>query len=140
TTVVPRTPTGEATAVRLAVSSLPEGVETEPNDDRAHATRIEPLPAAVSGVIGQAGDVDFYAFHAAAGQKLTFDLFARRLGTRLDSFLRVVDGTGKELASNDDAAGKDSRLEWTPPAAGDYFAQGSALTGRGGDVLRPRLE
>ena len=84
--------------------------------------------------------MDVYAFHAAAGQKLTFDLLGRRLGSRLDSFLRVMDGAGKELASNDDAVGKDSRLEWSPPAAGDYYVQVSDIVGEGGDNYGYRLE
>lgn len=138
--VVPKTPAGEAPPMSLTVSSLPQWVEQEPNDDPAHATRLPSLPGAVSGVIGHPGDVDVYAFHAAAGQKLIFELFGRRLGSRLDSFLRVLDPTGKELASNDDAAGKDSRLEWSPPAAGDYFVQVTDIAGEGGDSYGYRLE
>jgi hypothetical protein len=138
-TVVAKTPSGE-TPVKLAVSSLPEWVETEPNDDRARATHLPSLPGAVSGSIGHPGDVDLYAFHAPAGQKLTFDLFARRLNSRLDSFMRLTDATGKELASNDDAVGKDSRLEWSPPAAGEYFVQVSDIAGDGGDDYGYRLE
>lgn len=139
-TVVPKTPAGVAEPMSLAVSSLPEWVEKEPNDDRAHATRLPSLPGAVSGVIGSKGDVDVYVFHAGAGQKLTFDLLGRRLGSRIDSFLRVMDGAGKELASNDDAVGKDSRLDWTPPAAGDYYVQVSDIAGEGGDAYGYRLE
>ena len=139
-TVVPQTPAGAAEPVSLAVSSLPEWVEKEPNEDRAHATRLPSLPAAVSGVIGWKGDVDVYVFHADAGQKLTFDLLGRRLGSRIDSFLRVMDGAGKELASNDDAAGKDSGLDWSPPAAGDYYVQVSDIAGEGGDNYGYRLE
>jgi pre-peptidase len=138
--VVPKTPAGVAEPMRLAVSSLPEWVEKEPNDDRAHATRLPSIPAAVSGVIGWKGDVDVYAFRATAGQKLTFDLLGRRLGSRIDSFLRVTDGAGKELASNDDAVGKDSRLEWSPPAAGDYFVEVSDIAGEGGENYGYRLE
>jgi hypothetical protein len=138
--VVPKTPSGDAPPVQLTVSTLPEWVEKEPNDDPAHATPLPSLPGAVSGVIDHPGDVDVYAFHAAAGQKLMFDLLGRRLGSRLDSFLRITDAKGKELASNDDAVGKDSRLEWTPPAAGDYYVQVSDIAGEGGDDYGYRLE
>jgi hypothetical protein len=139
-TVVPKAPTGDAAPMKLSVSSLPESVEIEPNDDKAHATRLSTLPAAVSGVIQHPGDVDWYAFHAAANQKLTFDLLARRLGTRLDSYLRLMDSAGKELANNDDAVGKDSRLAWSAPSDGDYFIQVSDLAGDGGDTYGYRLE
>src|SRR5262249_53236788 len=69
-TVAPKTPGGEAEPMKLAVSSLPEAVETEPNNDRAKATRLPSVPGAISGVISPKGDVDCYAFHAEAGQKL----------------------------------------------------------------------
>ena len=39
---------------------------------------------------------------------------------------------GKELESNDDAAGKDSRLEWTAPEAGEYLVLVRDLNNRGG--------
>ena len=94
----------------------------------------------MSGVIGRDGDTDFYQLHVAAGQKLTIDLFARRLGTRLDLFMRVMDAAGKELAKNDDAAGKDSRLVWSPPSAGDYTVQVMDIAGQGGDDYGYRLE
>jgi hypothetical protein len=139
-TVVPKTPAGEATPMHLAVTSLPEAVEAEPNNDRERATRLPGFPAAISGVIGQEGDADFYAFPASSGQKLTFEIHARRLGTRMDSFLRVLDKDGKELANNDDAAGKDSRLVWSPPANGDYYLQVTDLVGFGGDAYGYRLE
>jgi hypothetical protein len=137
--VVPKTPSGDAPPVSLAVSSMPEAVEAEPNDERGRATRLEALPAAVSGVIEKDGDVDLYAFRATAGQKLTFDLCARRLGTRLDSLVRVLDASGKEVAVNDDAVGKDSRLAWSPSAAGEYFVQVTDLAGQGGDAFGYRL-
>jgi hypothetical protein len=115
-------------------------VEAEPNNDRARATRVPSLPAAVSGVIERDGDVDFYAFRAVGGQKLTFDLFARRIRMRLDSFLRVLDAGGKEIASNDDAVGKDSRLVLSSPVAGEYLLQVSDVTGQGGDSYGYRIE
>jgi len=74
-----------------------------------------------SGRIDKPGDRDFYRLHASKGQGFTFEIEAHRYGSPLDSFLSLQDPSGKELNSNDDgtAIGKDSKLEWTAPAAWD---------------------
>src|SRR5204862_2798824 len=41
--------------------------------------------------------------------------------------------SGKEIANNDDAIGKDSRLSFTAPAEGDYVLQVRDLHDRGGE-------
>lgn len=133
-------PNGASNPVTLAVAegeaSGPELVEAEPNDDPAQAQRI-PVPATVNGRICPAGgssrpDVDCYRFHAAKGTKLILEVFAHRYGSPLDSFLTLMDASGKELATNDDAVGKDSRLEFTAPETGEYIARITDLQERGG--------
>lgn len=115
--------------VPLLVSDLPERLE--PEGDTPAARRIS-IPCGVSGRISQENEVDRYPFHAAKGLALVFEVEARRYGSALDSFLSVVDAGGKELASNDDAVGKDSRLDWTAPADGEYAVLVRDLNGRGG--------
>src|SRR5439155_16127770 len=44
-----------------------------------------------------------------------------------------------ELATNDDAMGKDSRLEFTAPATGEYLARVTDLQERGGPEYTYRL-
>ena len=67
-------------------------------------------------------DVDLFAVSLAAGQTLTADVTARDVGSTLDSYLRLFDATGRELASNDDAGGsRDSYLQYTAAAAGTYY-------------------
>ena len=67
-------------------------------------------------------DIDNYTFHAAAGQKLVFEVEARRAGSAIDPAIEIFDAAGHEIARNDDAPalGVDSRLEVTFPKAGDY--------------------
>lgn len=79
------------------------------------------LPAVVDGVFARAPRTRF-TFHAAPKTKLLFDLLGRRIGSRIDGQIRVLDRAGKELAANDDAPGlgKEARLEFTAPAEGDY--------------------
>jgi hypothetical protein len=136
---------GLSNPVTLAVdeAEAPEITEIEPNDDPARAQRI-PVPAIVNGRIAPAGavsrpDVDCYRFRAEKGRTLALEVFARRYGSELDSVLTVTDAAGKELATNDDAVGKDSRLEFTPPETGEYVARVTDLQERGGPNFPYRL-
>jgi hypothetical protein len=69
-------------------------------------------------------DVDLYSLRLEAGMRLTVDIDARSLSTpsTLDSFLRLFDASGRQLAANDDNAGStDSLLAVTVSAAGTYY-------------------
>ncbi|MFM1995742.1 MAG: hypothetical protein RLZZ111_129 [Planctomycetota bacterium] len=69
-------------------------------------------------------DVDLYRVTLAAGQRLVIDVDARSLSgsSTLDSYLRVFDGRGRQLAANDDADGSlDSFLAFTAVTAGTYY-------------------
>lgn len=138
--VVPLTPQGPAEPIEIFPGEAPEAVEHEPNDRREAAVRVAGFPWAVSGRIGKNGDQDVFAFAAAEKQVVFLDIIARRLGSRLDSVLRVMDSTGKVLATNDDGVGRDARLTFTAPAAGEYFAEVRSLSSRGGDDFYYRLE
>jgi hypothetical protein len=82
------------------------------------------LPAAVDGVFERAPRSRF-TFHAAAQTAYLFDLLGRRIGSRIDGQVRVLNAVGKEIAANDDAPdlGKDARLAFTAPAEGDYTVE-----------------
>ena len=69
-------------------------------------------------------DVDLYRIKLAAGQSITIDVDARSLvaSSTLDSVLRLFNAAGKQLTSNDDAAGSpDSLLTFTAPTVGTYY-------------------
>ena len=57
---------------------------------------------------------------------------ARRLDSEMDSELKLRDAKGNVLAANDDAFGKNSRLDWTCPEDGEYTLDIRDLTGRAG--------
>ena len=63
-----------------------------------------------------------FLFEASPSDHLVFDLFGRRIGSRIDGALRVLDQNGKEIASAHDTPGlgRDARLEFTPPGAALY--------------------
>ena len=95
------TPLGKSlNSIKYEVSAAPELVETEPNDDWQQASPV-PVPGAVSGHIApvgdKTGDLDHFAFDAVAGQRLTIEVVARRLGSRLDSILEILDAQGQPV-------------------------------------------
>jgi hypothetical protein len=79
-------------------------------------------------------------FHAGPQDHLVFDLLGRRIGSRIDGALRIMETAGKELAANDDAVGKDARLEFTPPAEGDYTLEARNVEEKTGPDCFYRLE
>ena len=98
------------------------------DDQISEAIALGAAAAGVSrgGTIDIAPDVDMYAFTVAAGSTLWFDI-DRPAGGTLDSFLRLFDAAGVELASNDDGptptepASVESYLQFTFGAAGTYY-------------------
>ncbi|RLT06070.1 MAG: hypothetical protein DWI23_02155, partial [Planctomycetota bacterium] len=87
--------------------------------------------ATVSGIVGNgdngARDVDLYAINLVAGAVLTIDVDARSLSpaSPLDSFVRLFNAAGSQLASNDDSGGSfdryDSYLVFTAQTTGTYY-------------------
>ena len=102
----------------------------EPNDSVGTATLVtlSAGAATVTGTIGDgtyaAADVDIYAVTVAAGSVLSVDIDAATLATpsSLDSYVRVFNASGTQVAFNDDAAGSlDSFVTYTVPTSGTYY-------------------
>ena len=56
---------------------------------------------------------------ATTGQKITLDIDAASIGSGFDSYLRLFNSGGQEVAANDDSGGSyDSYLTYTVPASG----------------------
>ncbi len=133
--------------VKFEAGELEETTEVEPNDTPQQANRVN-VGSVVNGRIGKPGDMDYYAFKAAAQQKLVIEVHARRLDSPLDSVITIFDGKGKLLAENDDIQDDDqppithqadSRLEFTAPAEGDYFLRVRDAQHKGGPEYAYRL-
>ena len=106
------------------------------------------LPVVINGHIGKPGELDIYKFTGHAGQQIVAEIFARRLDSPLDSFLRLTDADDKQLAFNDDFEDKgtglnthhaDSYLTATLPADGTYFIHLTDTQGKGGPDFAYRL-
>ena len=103
-------------------------VVSDPDDQISEATDL----GAISGTVTRTGlaidsgtDVDMFRFTLTAGQRLSYDIDATSQG--YDSFIRLFDVSGNELARNDDGptpgepASMESYLEFTFTTAGTYF-------------------
>lgn len=114
-------------------------LEVEPNNALAEAT-----PGAVSGafdgVIGTPGDVDFFKFDGTKDQVFEVRVWARELGSPLDSVLTVYKPDGGGLASDDDAAAIDSKVRVTLPEDGTYAVSVRDHLMRGGETFDYRVE
>jgi Bacterial pre-peptidase C-terminal domain len=121
--------------LRLDVAPLPETTEAEPNDTVKLGQPIL-LPVTVNGQLTSPSpkfpDADCFRFSAAKGQVILLEVFAARLGSRLDGVLTVLNKDGGELATNDDARGKDPFLAFTAPDNGEFTVRVSDLNGRSG--------
>lgn len=100
-----------------------------------------PAPLAFNGVLETKDEPAFFRFTAKKDQNLDFQVYARRLGSPLDSVLTVLDAKGKSLGNNDDAAGNpDSAVRVRIPEDGEYTVKVADQLGRGGPRFTYRVE
>lgn len=134
-------------SVRFALDSQPDCREAEPNGTADTAQPLE-LPMIVNGRIDRADDEDVFRFSGKGGSELVAEIFARRLGSPLDSVLKLTDASGRQLAFNDDYEDKgaglithhaDSRFSVTLPEDGTYFLRVTDAQHRGGEDFSYRL-
>ena len=133
--------------VPFVVDDLPEGFANGQNHSVETAQAVR-LPVIVNGRVGKPGEAEVFKFDGRAGQQIVAEVFARRLDSPLDSFLRLTDANGKQLAFNDDFEDKgtglntfhaDSRLTATLPADGTYFVHLTDTQAGGGPEFAYRL-
>ena len=125
--------------VLVLVDALPSVAAAGGHRTRATAQRVT-LPVAVDGACAERGS-DFFVFAARAGQRVSVDVVAQRLGSALDPWVRLLDARGRELAFNEDSpgAGADARLTHVVAADGDYVVQLRDSRHLGGEAHRYRL-
>ncbi|MEN6301973.1 MAG: PPC domain-containing protein [Armatimonadia bacterium] len=140
-------PQGLSNRVQYAVDTLPEALEVEPNDDATNAQKVT-LPVVVNARIMKAGDVDEYRFEGKAGEEVVAEITARRVGSPLDSLVRVSDAAGQVLGFNDDCEDPsrglmthhaDSYVTVRLPKKGTYTVQVLDTQQHGGDEYGYRL-
>jgi hypothetical protein len=83
-----------------ATPDTPEMSEREPNDrpDQAQAFAIPGrVSGTISGMLEGVSDADAYRFNAKAGERWVFEVDAARSGSKLDSFVEVLDAEGRKI-------------------------------------------
>lgn len=101
---------GVTTSLPFVIGDLPEIVEQE--IDGRPVPRLIQLPVTINGRVFPREDIDIWSFDARAGETITCEVHAARIGSPLDSRLKVIGPNGNTLSLNDDAAGKDSRVSF----------------------------
>lgn len=123
----------------MLVDDLPTLPENGANKLREQAQEL-PLGSAVEGV-ADAESSDFFKFRAAAGQRVSVEVYAKRLGQPLDAIVRVLDSSGRELFFSDDTPGigPDLRFAFSAPSEGEYTLEIRDVAFGGGGRYRLRL-
>jgi hypothetical protein len=135
-----RTRSGLSRLLTFWVGPFPTVDEVEPNSELAQAQPIA-RDVTVHGVVTNE-DVDCFALDARAGERISVEVEALRLGDVLfDAFVAIVDERRFELASRDDSAlfKQDPVLSALAPADGRYFVMIRESSYGGSDRCRYRM-
>jgi len=133
--------------VAFAHDTIPEDFSVEPDNDTGHAALVA-VPMTINGRIEPPGDTDVFAVKGKKGKPLVFEVFARRLNSPLDSFLRITDAAGRQLAYSDDQEDMgsgllthhaDSRIFFDPPSNGIFYVHLGDAQRQGGPEFSYRL-
>jgi len=109
------TATGFSGPLLFLVDELPVVVKSTKNTSVENAQKLT-IPTALEGA-SDTGGSDFYRLSPKQGEALSVEVYAGRIGSKMDPVLRLLDARGKELARADDTQGLsgDCRLRYTAP-------------------------
>lgn len=122
--------------------------DNEPNDTLAQATPVSfdaSGQARFTGVTLGNGlfaglDVDLYRINMPRGGLITAETFARRPGltapSTLDTYLRLFNAQGQEIANNDQTVGQDSLIDFFVTTGGTYYV---GVSGFGNAAYNPTI-
>ncbi|MEQ8788504.1 MAG: hypothetical protein RIC55_19495 [Pirellulaceae bacterium] len=130
---------GATAPLLVMIDDLPSVAENGQNISRESAQSIAALTA-VDGV-SQAGSSDHFAVEATAGQKLSLEVVAQRMGSKFDPvlWLRDSDGNVLRLADDDASLAADCRFSHTIEKAGRYLLEVRDNAYRAGLAYRLRV-
>ncbi len=92
------------------------------NDSLEQSQWIEKVPTTINGTLF-GPDRDVYRIRANKGERLVFEVEARRAGSAIDPVIRILDSKNKQIATNNDTPGLgvDCRLDVPFPRDGEYY-------------------
>ena len=114
--------------------------EVEPNDKHKKVERELSVPFSVHGKIDKFKDRDVFRFKATKGQRIRVETFGHRIGSNIDTLIRVRGEKNRSLSANTDAAGLDSRLVVTIPSDGSYTVEVENTGASFGSDVRYQLD
>ena len=115
--------------VGFYVTDLPILVEPSGDNDLVATAVPFEIPQVVAGRIDVPSDLDCYSFVAKKGERISFEVIARRQLSNLDSFIRILNEQGQPVREDDDGrfgrlTHADTWLEgWEAPADGKYVVE-----------------
>ncbi|HEV7301043.1 MAG TPA: DVUA0089 family protein [Tepidisphaeraceae bacterium] len=126
-------------AYTLDVRVLPGPTPTDTNDRLSTATGAPLNTMKINQDIADGTDVDVFRITVAAGQRVGFDVDNN--GSGLDSYLRLFDSSGRQLAANENGVAPGERIHLSPyvaytfATAGTYYVAVSSTGNTGYDPL-----
>ena len=133
------TPRGVSGMRLLVVDDLPTVVQAGGNHTPATAQAVS-LPVGIDGHI-TALKSDYYRFAVAAGQRVSIEVLAQRLGSPIDTVFKIYNKKGHELAYAEDTPGigADPQMSYTFKEGGEYLLEVHDMQNRGSDQSVYRL-
>jgi hypothetical protein len=141
---------GISNVLLFTIGTFPEITEEESlpysrpnrNDSIETAQPIPSSPVTVNGKL-RGPERDVYRVSGKSGERRVFEIEARRSGSAIDPVLRILDGSGKQLARSDDAPGAnlDARIDFTFPRDGNYYVEvhDARFSGQGQNFYRLKI-
>ena len=121
------------------VGDLPELIERESNSVADKAEAIT-LPITLNGQICGERDVDYYRLAAKAGEVISCEMIARRLGSVLDPVVQLLDSAGNSLQVDQALRGDDPIVVLRVPHDGDYLLRIANVTSNGSPACVYRIQ
>jgi len=125
------TPQGSSSVGLVVVVDSPVVAEADDKaNDQMAGAQVLSMPVNATGSIGKSEDVDWYAYEAAAGQRVTIRVWGNRLENKIhdlqahfDPILLLHDPNGRELAADDNHDFADPMLSYEFKEAGRYLLE-----------------
>ncbi|QDT34313.1 hypothetical protein [Thalassoglobus polymorphus] len=125
---------------RFAIDNSPVALDPADNNSAEKAAPVE-LGQTVNGRLESGNDIDWFRVSAKKGQRITFDVWAERLDSRMKPVIAIFDGTGRRrLKWSQNPVSGDPVLVFDVPSDGEYCIQLRDITYRNGADYFYRLQ
>ena len=136
------TASGVSSLQLFMIDDLPTDLDAGKNTANVTLAAAQPLRAGVA-VDGNCEPLAarYFRLSGKKGERVSIEIVAQRLGSKLDPIVRLLDSTGRELAFCDDTPGlgSDCRFGYTFPADGECLIELRDANYDGGADYRYRL-